>query len=445
MKSEELAIISTDMRSTGKFKVFNGALYVRTKKNGWIPAKGVKEFHFYNDALKKIVPNVVHTDINTIYRTLFETVEQIELQESDKTIITTPTQEIDVKTGKITPRNEDKIALSIKFDYNKDANRVEWWDESLNKVLPDEESQTAIYEMIGMSLITDKKFDVSYWIEGEGGTGKSTIILEPIQAIHHSFNRTSLEPSQWKTKDPLFYTMANKLVNISSDSSDNKKLETGVFKKLVSGEPVSADIKYLPPITFNNTALLISICNEMPIITEKSDGPFRRMIPIGFDIKIKQEDKDFYFRENIRKNKDGVIDWILKKSVEAVIDVYKRGAPTMPKKSEKKLEDIKDSNSVVRQWLKESHTEKSIKTFLSGSKAFGMPLSEAHIQINNWAKTNGYFPKKKHNNFQQLRKEIGLSKKYNLYKRNNKEYIELTNSEFEIWSKKELQDVPWEE
>lgn len=430
MTKKEVALIAHTLDASGKFRVYNDMLFFKSVR-GWMPTTGNNEFQFYQDILKKIPKSkeMLDSDIKTIYKTLKAKADVQYM--SNKTVIRTPTKSIDVRNGKITKADPNEISIGIAVEYDEKASPVKWWDDVLETSIPNEDSRKAYYEMLGLSMITDKRHEVSYWITGPAGTGKSTVILSVINGIHKSYNISSLEPSEWRTEAQSFNLIANKLINLSSDNSNNKRLETGVFKKLASGERVVANVKYLAPMAFENTALLISIGNDMPVITEKTGGPFRRMISIPMNVKVDKSKKNINIKEEIASNKDGVLDWIVKNAVESVIALYKRGYPTIPAESIEMIKRIKYDNSGVRGWL-ESDMVLTLIRLAKERGGHGIKWKNLTEAYNSWATRNGFSK----SNSTTVRNEMkyiidsgDLPPHLELYKRNNAKYLRTKEEE----------------
>lgn len=425
MKAQDRVDLTNSLLTSGKFKVFNGTLFINTKSRGWIPTTA-DGFNLVKDVLEKFSTEIMDNDIKSIINTIQM---RAEIQyNNDKTIITTPTQRIDVKTGNITPRKLGELALDVAHDYNANAKAVDWWDKAIEMAIPAEDARKAYYEMLGLSMITDKRFEVSYWFTGTGGTGKSTIVGTVVDALHKKHNVSKLEPAEWKTTSPFFYTMANKLVNISTDDSANKTIETGTFKKLASGEELLANIKYYAPIKFQNTALLISVGNNMPVITEKTTGPFRRMIPIKMDVIVKAENKNINIKEEIEQNKDGVLDYIMKKAVEAVIEVYKTAKPTFPAESIDAIEEMKEFNSGLRTFFKTDRIKTLLNSYALGAEGYGLSRTDIAQNYNAWAKEQGFMTSNTNNISKEINDMVKHDelKAYGLkeYVRDNKKYLQ---------------------
>lgn len=83
--------------------------------------------------------------------------------------------------------------------------------------------------------------------------------------------------------------LANKLVNYASEI--NGKLESSIFKQMVSGEPVESRLPYGQPFMLKEYAKFIFNCNELPKDVEHTTAYFRRFLIIPFDVTIPRVNK----------------------------------------------------------------------------------------------------------------------------------------------------------
>lgn len=95
-------------------------------------------------------------------------------------------------------------------------------------------------------------------------------------------------------------------------SEINGKLESSLFKQLVSGEPVEARLPYGHPFTIRKYAKLIFNCNELPKDVEHTNAYFRRFLIIPFDVTIPKAEQDNALHAKIIDNElSGVFNWVL--------------------------------------------------------------------------------------------------------------------------------------
>lgn len=105
--------------------------------------------------------------------------------------------------------------------------------------------------------------------------------------------------------------IVNKLVNYASEI--NGKLESSIFKQLVSGEPVEARLPHGRPFTLTDYAKFIFNCNELPKDVEQNEAYFRRFIIIPFEVTIPEAEQDKELAQKIIRNElSGVFNWVLR-------------------------------------------------------------------------------------------------------------------------------------
>ena len=223
------------------------------------------------------------------------------------------TFEIDAAKRKLRqPKPEDFITYQLPFDYNPKA-KAPLFETYLNTVQPDIERQNILAEYIGYVFIKTStlKLEKTLLLFGSGANGKS-VFFEIINALLGGDANVSNYSLQNLTSDNGYYRamIANKLLNYSSEI--NGKLDTSIFKQLVSGEPLDARLPYGEPMIIKDFAKLIFNCNELPKECEHTNAYFRRFLIIPFDITIPagQQDKELAVKI-IRNELSGVFNWVL--------------------------------------------------------------------------------------------------------------------------------------
>ncbi len=207
----------------------------------------------------------------------------------------------------------DFLTYQLPFEYNPEA-KAPMFESYLNTVLPDIGRQKVLAEYLGFVFIKHGckflKEEKALVLYGTGANGKS-VFFEVVTALLGSEN-TSQYSLQNLTEDKGFYRVkiANKLVNYASEI--NGKLESSIFKQLVSGEPVEAAAKYGQPFTMKQYAKLIFNCNELPKDVEHTNAYFRRFLIVPFDVTIPPEKQDKRLHSKIIENElSGVFNWLL--------------------------------------------------------------------------------------------------------------------------------------
>lgn len=207
----------------------------------------------------------------------------------------------------------DFITYQLPFEYNPTA-KAPIFESYLNRVLPDKASQQVLAEYLGYVFIRHGshtlKEEKALILYGTGANGKS-VFFDVITSMFGKENVSNYS-LQSLTEEKGFYRakISNKLVNYSSEI--NGKLETSIFKAMVSGEPVEACLKYGQPFSMTDYAKFIFNCNELPKDVEHTHAYFRRFLIIPFDVTIppKEQDRELSYKI-IRAELSGVFNWVL--------------------------------------------------------------------------------------------------------------------------------------
>ena len=206
----------------------------------------------------------------------------------------------------------DFITYQLPFEYNPKA-EAPLFEAYLNKVLPDIDSQKVLAEYLGYVFIKNGgllKLEKALILYGTGANGKS-VFFEVVNALLGNENVSGYSLQSLTNENGYFRAkISNKLVNYASEI--NGKLETALFKQLVSGEPVEARLPYGQPFLLKQYAKMIFNCNELPKDVEQTNAYFRRFLIIPFDITIKDNEKDPQLANKIIEQElSGVFNWIL--------------------------------------------------------------------------------------------------------------------------------------
>jgi len=207
----------------------------------------------------------------------------------------------------------DFLTYQLPFEYNPKAT-APIFEAYLDKVLPDVERQKVLAEYLGFVFIKHGsnalKEEKALILYGNGANGKSTF-YEVVNALlgtknisNYSLQSITDEKGYQRAK------LANTLVNYGSEI--NGKLETSIFKQLVSGEPVDARLPYGQPFILKQYAKLIFNCNELPKDVEHTNAYFRRFLIIPFDVTIPPQEQDKNLHTKIIDAElSGVFNWVL--------------------------------------------------------------------------------------------------------------------------------------
>tara|TARA_R110002012_G_scaffold313517_1_gene525172 strand:- start:819 stop:2300 length:1482 start_codon:yes stop_codon:yes gene_type:complete len=251
----------------------------------------------------------------------------------------------------------DFLTYQLPFQYNPKA-QAPLFEAYLNKVLPDEERQKVLAEYLGFVFIKHGsnrlKEEKALILYGSGANGKS-VFFEVISALLGTKNTSNYSLQSLTNENGYFRAkLANKLVNYASEI--NGKLESSIFKQLVSGEPVEARLPYGDPFTLKQYAKLIFNCNELPKDVEHTNAYFRRFLIIPFDVTIPPEEQDKQLHSKIiEKELSGVFNWVL----DGLNRLLKQKKFTDCKAVKQAVDQYKSQSDSVKMFIDENNYQSS--------------------------------------------------------------------------------------
>jgi putative DNA primase/helicase len=274
----------------------------------------------------------------------------------------------------------DFITYQLPFDYNPQA-KAPLFEAYLNRVLPDKERQRVLAEYLGFVFIKHGsnalKEEKALILYGTGANGKS-VFFEIVTSMFGRQNVSNYS-LQSLTEEKGFYRakISNKLVNYATEI--NGKLETSLFKAMVSGEPVEACLKYGQPFTMEDYAKFIFNCNELPKDVEHTNAYFRRFLIIPFDVTIPPQEQDKSLHAKIiDKELSGVFNWVLQ-GLNRLLE-------------QKRFSECEAAQRAVEQYRIESD---SVQMFLSEheykvSATNEIPLKDMFNEYRNYCNESGF-------------------------------------------------------
>lgn len=232
----------------------------------------------------------------------------------------------------------------VDYDFIPDAIYSPSIDNFFNTLAGDDDDlKTLLYEIVGCCLVRKNLFSKFFLCCGQGQTGKSSY-LRLIKNLVGQRNASFLSFEQLEEQfGPI--DLYGKLVNLGDDVPYYLK-ETATLKKLVTGEEFLANQKYKQPINFENFATLIFTTNELPAVSDKSTGFYRRLMIIELNNKIKNPDVFFFDRLT-----DADYAYLLCKAIAAITAAIKRGKLTDYDGLAEKMEKYRREQSATLSFL----------------------------------------------------------------------------------------------
>ncbi len=264
------------------------------------------------------------------------------------------TYRIDASGGRLTRFNQDDfLKYLLPFEYNP-TTKAPMFQQYLDEVLADRDCQMILAEFLAYVFTPHLKLEKTLLLYGSGANGKS-VFFEIVTALLGNVNVTNYSlQSLTQANGYNRAKLSNTLVNYASELSG--KLDTNVFKQLVSAEPVEARLPYGQPFIMRRYGRLIFNCNQLPRSVEHTNAFFRRFLIVPFNQTIPPEKQDKELSQKIIDSElSGIFNWVL----EGLNRILTQKAFTKSASVEKELERYKHDADTVHLFLDDSNLEKS--------------------------------------------------------------------------------------
>lgn len=263
---------------------------------------------------------------------------------------------LDVETGELLPFSPDFIITNrINWDYRKEA-KCDLVDKTLLKLACGDQSLVDLLEeTVGYCFFRRNELRKAFIFTGGARGGKSTYIAMLLKLIGEE-NTSSLDLKElgdrFKTAE-LF----GKLANLGDDIGDEFISDTAVFKKLVSGDRLTAERKGKDPFAFSNYSKMIFSANQLPRVKDRVGAVIDRLIVVPFNAQFSKEDADFDPFIKTKLCRQDAIERLIVLGVAGLRRVLENNRFTTSESVEKSLQEYNELNNPIIGFFKEIREE----------------------------------------------------------------------------------------
>ena len=210
------------------------------------------------------------------------------------------------------------------FEYPPNADCPQW-KKFIDEILPDEELKELAQEIFGLSMIADTSFQVFFILLGIGQNGKN-VYLDVLAEVVGKANTCCVPVARFGERFAL-WPLVDALVNIVSEIDVDRnhgsiRIAEDKLKAIVSGDFIEIERKNQDIFKARASARLVFACNALPPIADRSNGIWRRMVILPFDVVIPDDKRDKLLAKKIIATElSGVFLWAL----EGLLRLQKRG------------------------------------------------------------------------------------------------------------------------
>ena len=203
--------------------------------------------------------------------------------------------------------------IAVPYDFNQAAQCPKWL-KYLERVQPNPETREVIQMMFGLALVPDTRYEVAFFLFGEGGTGK-TVCLHVLTQLVGIENVCCIPLSRFGNRFGL-HGLSTSLLNIVGDLptageySSSGAVE-GMFKDIVSGGMIPVEKKFQDSFMARAIARNIFASNSLPMFADRTSAIWERLRIIPFNEKIRGtgEDNKNLKHELVQEELSGIFMW----------------------------------------------------------------------------------------------------------------------------------------
>lgn len=332
------ALYGEDFRychETGQFLIWNG-IYWQADKSGQIYRYAYETVHniwgearaivIENDNDEKLRNSLIDWATKSqarsrldamvhLVQSLPEVPVAVEQLDKDRYLFNVKNGTINLRSGKLQPHDRlDYItqAAPVVFDPAATCPR---WLSFLDRVM--DHNEDLIYflqQLAGYCLsgdVTEEIFPILY---GCGQNGKSKF-LDTLVGLMGPYAGPApqgmlVETHQSQHSTDLAYLMGKRLIQYS-ETKEGSPLKVELIKQITGNQKLTARYMRQDNFSFEVTHKIIMETNHKPPISQDSEGIWRRIRLVPFEVQIPPEERDKKLFEKLTQEWPGILNWML--------------------------------------------------------------------------------------------------------------------------------------
>ena len=344
-----------------KFAHFLKSEYNIVKINGQLHIYDGGVYHFEQNTIEtkmiQKIPNLKRNQRNEVMDYLYLICE--EKEQSGANYIAFNNGIYDIATDTLLPYSADVI-LTNKIPHNYNSNAYnELTDKTLNKLAcNDAQIRSLLEECIGYTFYRRNELGKAFILTGDKSNGKSTFL----DVIHHILGDKNVSALDLRELGDRFSTamIFGKCANIGDDIGDEflQGNSVAIFKKIVTGNRVKAEMKGKDPFEFNPYVKLLFSANDMPRMRDKTGAVLRRLVMIPFNATFSKDDTDYDPYIKYKLIQEDSLEYMIVLAVEGLKRVLENNEFTKSDKVTDALIEYEEENNPIIAFINDQSVDR---------------------------------------------------------------------------------------
>ncbi|MEI7456687.1 MAG: phage/plasmid primase, P4 family [Nitrosomonadales bacterium] len=251
-------------------------------------------------------------------------------------------------------------------------------------VQPEADMRQFIQKLAGYILTGGVGEQKLFFFYGAGANGKSVLIELLAWLLGEYAGKIATEMLMHQQRNsagpsPDIVSLKGRRLVYANETEEGRRLAEARVKDFTGGDGLVGRVPYgKADINFQPTHKLIMLGNHRPEITDMSNGMWRRIALVPFDVTIPEADRDPHLLEKLKAEGSGILNWML-----AGLRQYQRHGLKPPAKITGATAAYKNEMDIVGEWIDEQCD--------TGAGAAECK-SKVYRAYHHWAESNGHRP-----------------------------------------------------
>lgn len=240
---------------------------------------------------------------------------EIDIMTSHDNMITCKNGVVNLKTKVLSEHSPKNYAFhKVPWDYVPDA-KCPVVDELTNRLVPENNQNDKIYNMIGYALIDSYIYNKIFFLFGPPGTGK-TSITNIVAKLFGVDSVSNIRLDDLIKRPFMRIGLLNSCINFCGDASNTPIKDASIMKVLSGDGRMDVDMKNVAmPIKLQNRSKIVIDTNNMPDFDKRDLALHRRFVKIPFNVVLKESEKSADYMDALSTRKE--MEGLLVKAIDA--------------------------------------------------------------------------------------------------------------------------------